>query len=82
MTITQSYKHHLMYPAIGKPVEVTSDDQRVELEAKGYTLSYQHQAFPTTVYKHGKDKIVQTADDLAVAVKDGWSQTPPAPAES
>lgn len=54
--IQPSYKPHDMYHANLSPVLVETQDQHDKLAADGWTDTYQHQPFPTTLYREVEQK--------------------------
>lgn len=64
--IQTSYKPHDMYHANLAPVLVETQDQHDKLAAEGWTDTYQHQPFPSTLYREieQKDKDGKIIDPL------------------
>lgn len=77
MTIAQGYKPHPMFHGTDAPRQITSQAERDAAEAEGFTMSYQHQPFPTTLYKNGKSKTVADAKEKKAALSDGWGEDAP-----
>lgn len=67
-------------PIEDKPVQAANEQEEARWARKGYTLTYNHRPFPTTVYdKAGEPLECGDPPALADALANGYSQTRPDP---